>query len=90
MADLVSIKFVHGKRNVAVVSYVTCIPISIYCSYVLARIFVTRSGLKTPAIICSLLIIYNVLMMALTQICWTKMKNDYKNEVAINKLTALT
>jgi hypothetical protein len=84
--DTVSKEYVREKKNVAIVGYVTCIPILIYCSYVLIRVFVTRSGLKTPAIICSLLIIYNVLMMALTQSAWTEMKNDFESGMDINLL----
>lgn len=74
--DKLTLADVTRKKDVAIVSYCTCIPTLFLCSRVLIRIFVTRSGLKTPAIICSLLIVYSVSTMTLTQYNWTKVAHD--------------
>ncbi len=75
MGEPVTEEIVEKAEVVAIVSYATCTPIFIYICYVLARILITRSGLKISAIICSLLIIYNILMVTLATIGWTEMKH---------------
>ena len=78
MGESVTEEIVKKAEIVAIVGYATCTPIFIYICYVLARIIITRSGLKIPAIICSLLIIYNILMVTLTTISWTEMKHHFE------------
>jgi putative effector of murein hydrolase LrgA (UPF0299 family) len=78
MGESVTEEIVKKAEIVAIVGYATCTPILIYNCYVLARILITRSGLKIPAIICSLLIIYNILMITLTTISWTEMKHHFE------------